>query len=114
VVWVAPLPEGKDDDAWAQAAQDCGDFEAVGARILDVAVGEVERLTMSDAEDAGGFGCLAGAISRCAARTGLTLGEVKDAGAPAERLLHEQRAAAGLLDVVAVWVVVGECVDIVG
>ena len=57
---------------------------------------------MDDAEDAGGFGGLGGALGGCAAGAGLALGEVEDAGSPAERLLDEEGSAAGLLDVVAV------------
>ena len=101
MVRVAALPVGKDDDARTQAAKNGGDLEAVLAGVLDVAVGEIERLAMADAEDARGLGGLAGAIFGGAAGAGLALREVEDAGAPAERLLDEQRAAAGLLDVVA-------------
>ena len=57
---------------------------------------------MADAQDACGVGGLAGAIRGGATGAGLALRKVEDAGAPAERLLDEQRAATGLLDVVAV------------
>ena len=102
MVGVAALPVGQDDDAGAQAAKGGGELEAVLVGVLDVAVGEVEGFAVSDAEDAGGFGGFGGALGCGAAGAGFALGEVEDAGAPAERLLDEQRAAAGLLHVVAV------------
>jgi hypothetical protein len=46
VVGVATLPIGKDDDPGPQATQNGGDLEAVGLRIFDVAIGEIERLAV--------------------------------------------------------------------
>ena len=48
----------------------------------------------------GGFG-LGGALFGGAAGASFAAREIEDAGAPAERLLHQKRAAAGLLDVIA-------------
>ena len=102
VVGMAPLPIGKDDDAGAQAAEDGGDLEAVFEGVLDVAVGEVEGFAMGDAEDAGGGVGFGGTLGGGASGTRLAAGEIEDAGAPAEGLLDEEGASAGLLYVIAV------------
>ena len=49
---------------------------------------------------AGGFG-FGSALGGGATGAGFSAGEIEDAGAPAERLLDEEGAAAGLLDVIA-------------
>jgi hypothetical protein len=101
VVGVATLPVGEDHDARAEAAQDGGDLEAIFQGVLNVAVGEIEGLAMGDSEDCGrrvGFGSSLGCGAPCA---GFSAGEIEDAGAPAEGLLDEEGAAAGLLDVIA-------------
>ena len=100
MVRVTALPEGKDDDAGTETAQDGGDFEAVFQGVLHVAVGQVEGFAMADAEDAGGFGGLGGSFLGRAAGAPFALREVEDTGAPAEGLLDEEGAAAGLFHVV--------------
>ena len=102
VVGMAALPVGKDDDAGTKAAQDCGELEAVGEGVLDVAVGQIERFAVGDVEDAGGCVGFGFAVGSGAAGAGLALGEIEDAGAPAAGVHGEERAAAGLFDVVAV------------
>src|SRR6202034_3345656 len=79
-----------------------GDLEAVFERVLDVAVGKVEGFAVGDVEDAGGGFGFGGTLGGGAAGAGFATSEVEDGGAAAKRVLHEQRAAAGLLDVVAV------------
>ena len=101
VVGVAALPVGKDDYAGTEAAQDGGDLEAVFLVVLDVAVGEIESLAMGDAEDGGGGLGFGGSLGSGATGAGFSSGEIEDAGAPAEGLLDEEGAAAGLLDVIA-------------
>lgn len=102
MVRVTTLPVGKDDDAGAQAAEHGGDLEAILEGVLDVAVGQIERFAVGDAEDAGSLVGLGFALGRRAAGAALAAGEVKDAGAGAESLLDEQGATAGLLNVVTV------------
>ncbi len=102
MVGMAALPVGKDDDARAQAAKHGGNLQAVLVGVLDVAVGQVERLAVRNVQDAGCVGGFGGALGGGAAGAGLALREVEDAGAPAARVHGQQRAAAGLLDVVAV------------
>jgi hypothetical protein len=101
VVGMAALPVGEDHDAGAEAAQDSGDLEAIFLGVLDVAVGEVEGFAMGDAEDGGGVGGFGSALGGGATGSGLSAGEIEDAGAPAEGLLDQKGAAAGLLDVIA-------------
>ncbi len=102
MIRVASLPVRKDDDARPKAAKDGGNLEAVGLRVFDVAVGQIERFAVGDVEDArGGLGFRTAFVCG-AAGAGLALGEIEDAGAPAARMHGEQRAAAGLLDVVTV------------
>ncbi len=57
---------------------------------------------MSDVEDAGGCIRFGFTISCGAAGAGLALGQVEDASAPAAGVHGEERATAGLFDVVAV------------
>ena len=100
VVGMAALPIGEDDDAGTQTAEHCGDFESVLEGVLNIRVGQVEGFAVRDFQDASGFGGLGGAFLGGASGTSFALGEVEDAGAGAERLLHEEGAAAGLLHVV--------------
>ena len=102
VVGVTALPVGQDDDAGAEPAEDCGDLEAVLEGVLDVGVGQVEGFADCDLKDAGGLSGLGGAVGRGTAGAAFATREIKDAGAGAEGLLHEEGAAAGLFYVVTV------------
>ena len=102
MIGVAALPVGKNDHAWTKAAEDCGDFEAVGQGIFDVAVWKVEGLTVGDVEDAGGGVCLGFAVGCCAASAGFALSEIEDAGAPPARVHGEEGSATGLFYIIAV------------
>src|SRR6202035_5731454 len=96
VVGMAALPVGQDDDPGAQTAQHGGNFEAVFEGVLDVAVGQVERLAGGDLEDAGGLVGLGLALLGGAAGAGLSACQVEDAGAPSSCLHGKQGASAGL------------------
>ena len=101
MVRVAPLPVGQDHHAGAKPAQHGGDLEAVFQGILHVAVRQIEGFAMGDAEDLrGGLG-LGSSLGGGAAGAGLAAREIEDAGTPAQGLLDQKRAAAGLLDVIA-------------
>jgi hypothetical protein len=102
VVRMAGLPIGKDDDAGAEEAQDARDFDSILEGVLDGAIGEFEGLAPSDAEKFCGFGGFGGAFVRCAAGTGLALGEIEDGGAQTARCHAQKGSATGLFDVVAV------------
>jgi len=102
VVGVATLPVGQDDDAGSETAEDSGQLEAVLEGVLDVAVGEIKGFAVGAVEVAGGGVGLGLAIGGCAEGAGLALGEIEDAGAPAAGMHGEERATAGLLDVIAV------------
>src|SRR5208337_3959542 len=102
VVGMSRLPIGKNQHARAQFANDARDLDAIFEGVLDAAVGNVERVPPTDFEDARRLLGLAGALLDGAARAHLALREVEN-GSAAPALSHlEQRAAAGLLDVVAV------------
>src|SRR5439155_15725890 len=70
--------------------------------VLDAAIGDIERVPPGDTQDFGGFGSFPGAVFSCAARSHFTLGQVENACAMSALRHFEQRAAAGLFDVVAV------------
>src|SRR5512133_2522049 len=99
---MAALPVGENHDAWFQGADHAGDFQAIVPGVLDTAVRDVESVTHTYFQDAGGFGSFAGAIVSGAARSHLAASEVENGGALAAFGGFEQRAAAGLLNVVAV------------
>jgi hypothetical protein len=67
---------------------------------LDVAVGQVERLTMRNPENAGSGLGFRGSLLGSPAGSGFPAREIKNPGTPAERLLDQQGASAGLLDVI--------------
>ncbi len=68
VVGMAALSVGEDDDAGTQAAQDCGDLEAVLVCVFDAAVGDVEGIAPGDAQDASGFASASAARSSAVPR----------------------------------------------
>ena len=102
VVRVSALPIGQKDHAWPQSPQNRGNFQAIGKRVLDCAVGQIECFAVCDPEHAGGCFGFPGALLRRASGPGFTLGQVKDCGLCAQRALHQQRAPASLFHVVAV------------
>ena len=98
---MAALPVGKNHHAGPKPPQHRGDLQPIFEGVLHVAVGQIERLAMRDAQDLrGGFG-LGSALFGGATRAGLAARQVEDPSAPAKRLLHQKSAAAGLLDVIA-------------
>jgi len=96
------LPVRKNDDAGTKAAEDCGELEAIGEGVLDVAIGKIEGFAVSDVEDARGCIRFSFAVGGGASCAGLALGEIEDAGAPATGMHGEKCATASLFDVVAV------------
>ena len=63
--------------------------------------GSVERLTPADAEDACGFFGFAGAVFGGSSGSGFALSQIENGGTEAARGHAQQRAAAGLLHIVA-------------
>ncbi len=101
MIGVTALPVRENHDARTQAAKHSRDLEPVLIGVLNVAVGQIKRLAVGDVEDAScgsGLGC---AVGGGAASAGFALSEVEDTGAPATGVHGEQRAAASLLDIVA-------------
>src|SRR5271168_4403832 len=99
---MAALPVGQNDDARAGLANYGCDLQPVLPRVFDSPIRDVEGVTPGRAENFRGVGGFTGAIVGGAARTHLALGQVEDAGALSVLRSFQQRAAAGLLDVVAV------------
>ena len=102
VIRVATLPVRQDDDPRTQPAQYGGQLEAVFVGVLHVSVGQVECLAVSDVEDARGCVSLGLALVGRAAGATLAAREIEDGGLHAERVLDQEGAAAGLLDIVTV------------
>src|ERR1019366_7690148 len=98
---MAALPVRQDDHARALLANDAGNLNAVGVVVLNPAIRDVERFAPRHLQNARCVGRFAGARFGRAARSKLALREVKDAGACALRRHLQQRAAAGLLYIVA-------------
>src|ERR1019366_4902039 len=98
---MARLPIGKNKHARAQLTNDTGDLEPVAKGVLDPAIGNVESPPPTDFEDARRLVGLARPVFNASASAHLALREVKDGGAVSALSHLEQRAAAGLLDVVA-------------
>src|SRR5882762_11913511 len=99
---MASFPVRQDQDPRASFSDYVRDFQPVLPGVLYAAVGNVERSAPGDPENPiCGFSLSRSVFSR-AARTHLTLGQVEDAGALAALRYLQQRAAAGLFDVITV------------
>src|ERR1019366_1266122 len=95
------LPIGKNKHARAQLTNDTRDLDPVAKGVLDAAVRNIERSPPTDFQDARRLVGLTRPVFNAAAGAHLALREVED-GSAVSALCHlEQRAAAGLLDVVA-------------
>ena len=101
MIGVATLPERQDDHSRTKTPQNFRDLQASFVRVLEVAVGQVQRFAMSDMQDVAGFDRFRLTLCSGSAGPGLSPREVKDAGSPTSRLHHEQGATAGLFHVVA-------------
>src|SRR5208337_4427090 len=101
MIGMAALPVGKNDYARALLANDAGDLDAVGVGVLDAAIGNVEGFAPCDLQNTRCFGGFGGAALGGAARSQFALREVENAGARALTRHLQQRAATGLLHVVA-------------
>src|SRR5664279_135690 len=95
------LPVGKNQHARAQLTNDARDLDPIAKGVLDPAVGNIERSPPTDFQDARCLIGLTRPVVNAAAGAHLALREIED-GSAVSALRHlEQRAAAGLLDVVA-------------
>ena len=102
VVWMPSLPVGKYHHSWPLLPQHAHHFQPVLPGVLDPPVGNVERLPPRRAQYFRRICRFARAIFGAAPRSHLALGQIEDSGAMAALRHLEQRAAAGLLYVVAV------------
>ena len=102
MVGVPSLPVGQDDDARPRLPNHARDLQTVLPSILDAAVGKIQRPSPIDSQNLCRIIRFAGTIFRRAARAHFTLREVENARALPALRGFQQRAAAGLLDVVAV------------
>src|SRR5664280_3093692 len=98
---MARLPIRKNEHARAQLTNDTRHLESIAEGVLDAAVGNVESLPPAHFQDAPSLVSLTRPVLDAAACAHLALREVKDCGAVSALRHLEQRAAAGLLDVVA-------------
>src|SRR5579863_210665 len=101
MVRMASLPVGKNQNSGPLFADDTRDFQLVLPRILDPTIRNIESLPPGDAQYFRGLRCLLGTAFGSASRPHLTLSEIEDAGAPSALCHLQQRAPAGLFDVVA-------------
>src|SRR5215831_7409283 len=102
MIGVAALPVGKNHHARPLLANDAGDLDSVGVGILDTPVRNIERLAPRDLQNASSIGGFPGAAFRRAARAQFSLRQIKNAGARTFLSHFQERAAAGLLHIVAV------------
>src|SRR5437588_8021085 len=99
---MAALPIGKNHHSRLALAKYRGYLEPILPGVLDASVRNIEGAAPAYLENGGGGIGLASAISGAAARAHFALRQIEDAGAMASLRHLEQRAAAGLLHIVAV------------
>src|ERR1035438_10394762 len=101
MIGMTGLPIRKNQHAWAQLTNDTRDLDPVAKGVLDTPIRNIERSAPTDFEDTRCLVGLTRPVLNAAARAHLALREVED-GSAVSALRHlEQRAAASLLDVVA-------------
>src|ERR1035438_2938583 len=101
MIGMTGLPIRKNQHAWAQLTNDTRDLDPVAKGVLDTPIRNIERSAPTDFQDARRLASLTCPVFNAAARAHLAPREVED-GSAVSALRHlEQRAAAGLLDVVA-------------
>ena len=102
MVRMPPLPVRKEDNAGASLADHSRNLQPVFPRVLDAAIGNIERLPPAHAQDFCRVFGFARAAFCAAASSHFALREIENAGAMALPGRFEQCAAAGLFYVVAV------------
>src|SRR5438874_5968181 len=100
MVWMAPLPVGKNDYPRPSLPDYARNFQPVLPSVLDATIRNIERLAPRDPEDLRGFYSLALAIFDRSAGSHFAACEVQNAGATTKVGHLEQRSAAGLLHVI--------------
>src|SRR5713226_1040226 len=95
------LPIGKDHSARLRLADYTCHLQPVLPSVFDSAIGDVECPAPSRLQDARCVSGLAGAVIGSAARSHFTLREIENAGAVSALRHLQQRAAAGLLYIIA-------------
>src|SRR3954468_24159423 len=101
MVRMSTLPVGKYHHARFEQANDARYLQPIVPGVLHAAIGNVERVTPRHLQDARSFGGFAAAIVSGAARSHLAARQVEDAGARPALCMLQQRAATGLLNIVA-------------
>jgi hypothetical protein len=99
---MATLPVGKNQHPRTLLAKHADDLQTILPGIFDAAVGNIERVTPGNFQDARRFRRFAGAVFGGAARPHFTLREIEDAGAVSALGHLEESAGAGLFYVIAV------------
>ncbi len=95
------LPVRQDHHARPQLAQHANDLQPILEGVLHPAIRQIERLPPANSQDARCSFGFRGTLCSGAAGPRLALRQVQDAGLQAKRAHLEQRAAAGLLHIVA-------------
>src|ERR1700722_2097220 len=103
MIGMPSLPIRKNDHSRTRFANDAGHLQPILPGIFYAAVGKVERPSPADSKNLGGVICFAGAIFCGAPGPHFSLREIEDASAMPPSRGPQQRPAAGLLYVVAVW-----------
>src|SRR5689334_16696482 len=99
---MTPLPVRKDHDARSRLPDNACDLQPIFMGVLDAAIGDIERISPTGLQNARGVGSFAGAVICRSTGAHLATREVEDGGAIAALRHLEQRATAGLFDVIAV------------
>ncbi len=99
---MASLPVGKNHHAGPLLAQHARYLQAVLPGVFNPAIGDVQRTTPCDVQDACRFGGLTCAVIGCAAGAHLSARKIENPSAMPQLRHLQQRAAAGLLGIVAV------------
>src|ERR1700722_16641780 len=102
MIRMPPFPVGQYYDPGPSFANDRGYLQAVLVSIFDTPIGNIERSPPTCFQNLRRIGSFAGAVVGAAPRPHLTLGQVEDSRALAMLRPFQQRAATGLLHVVAV------------
>src|SRR5580704_18414336 len=102
MIRVASLPVRKDHHARALLPDNLRNFQPVLKSVLNPPIRNVEGLTPGDAQYLRGILRFPCALLRRASRSHLSLSKIENSGTPSALRHFQQRAAAGLFDVVAV------------
>jgi len=100
MIGVAPFPVRQNHYARPLRPDDSRNFQAIFKGVFDAPIGDIERLAPRDFQNAGGVGCFTGTVFGSAPCSHFTAGQIEYPSAITALRHFEQRATAGLLDVI--------------